>query len=453
MLLRFNISNFLSFDSEQEFSMLAGKVQKFDDRIIKANNNLNILKFCAMYGANASGKSNLIKAVDIAQNIIINGIDGLEQNNLYCKFKKENKDNPSKFEFEIMINDTCYAYGFTANLSTFTILGEWLYELSPQGESMIFQRDMVNNVFESDIIFEEESNKSKFSVYSEDIMNMNNILFLSELNRKNILHPDFEVFNNVFDWFSDKLKIIYPNTFLGNSFRAFNNDNDISIIKLLDYFDTGITGYKVENSSLEELRKYMELDAYEHFLKFIKKSSESKHEFKAHGILRTSIHLFELHHSNIELKINKLLFKHGASDLMFEFGEESDGTRRLIELLDVIHNDNNGMTFLIDELDRSLHPQMTKKFVETFLKVTKNKNTQLFITTHESNLLDLQLLRRDEIWFVERDKNYTSTLKSLDNFKVRYDKKIEKDYLEGRYGAVPLFKDFSSYIGDTYEQN
>lgn len=94
---------------------------------------------------------------------------------------------------------------------------------------------------------------------------------------------------------------------------------------------------------------------------------------------------------------------------------------------------------------------MTKKFIETFFKVTKNRNTQLFITTHESNLLDLQLLRQDEIWFVERDNEYTSRLYSLDNFKVRYDKKIDKDYLEGRYGAIPIFKNFDLAVGDGNE--
>jgi AAA15 family ATPase/GTPase len=136
---------------------------------------------------------------------------------------------------------------------------------------------------------------------------------------------------------------------------------------------------------------------------------------------------------------------------MFDYGEESDGTRRLIELLDVIQNDNKGKTFLIDELDRSFHPQMTKKFIETFFKATKDNDTQLLITTHESNLLDLQLLRQDEIWFVERDKDYASRLYSLDNFKVRYDKKIDKNYLEGRYGAVPLFKNFDLLLGDENE--
>lgn len=119
----------------------------------------------------------------------------------------------------------------------------------------------------------------------------------------------------------------------------------------------------------------------------------------------------------------------------------------------IIHDDNKEYTFLIDELDRSLHPQLTKKFVETFLSLTKRHKNQLIITTHESSLLDLNLLRRDEIWFIERDQNYSSKLFSLENFKVRYDKKVEKAYLDGRYGGVPVFKDFSSFVGMKNERD
>lgn len=458
MLLRFNISNFLSFNNEQEFSMFPGKVQKFNDRLIR-DKKLSTLKFCALYGANASGKSNLIKAIDIAKEIIISGIHNMDYSDMYCKLKEENKNKATKFEFEIKVNDCYYAYGFTANLNDGIVLGEWLYEITPTEEIMIFERDMKNKEINHEIIFKDESNKSKFDVYSQDIMNMNNVLLLSEIKRKNLKEKDFEVFSNIFSWFKDKLKIIYPDTVIGTFSRMFNTNCNLDIIKLLDYFDTGITGYKMENSSMEELKKYMSSDEYERFIRILKKPLYDLKENKklkkvtVQGTLRTDKHLFQLNFGNKEWEINKLLFKHGKNcDLMFEFGEESDGTRRLIELLDVIHNDKEDNIFLIDELDRSLHPQMTKKFVETFFKATKEKHTQLFITTHESNLLDLEFLRRDEVWFVERDQDYSSKLFSLENFKVRYDKKIDKAYLEGRYGAVPVFKDFDSYVGDKKEE-
>ena len=141
------------------------------------------------------------------------------------------------------------------------------------------------------------------------------------------------------------------------------------------------------------------------------------------------------------------MFQHGTDERKYEYGEESDGTQRLIELLDVILNDDEDKVFIIDELDRSLHPQMTIKFVETFLKFSENKTTQLIITTHESNLMDLNILRRDEIWFAEKEQNNNTNLYTLEKFKIRYDKVVSKDYLAGRYGAVPVFKDFEYVWG------
>ena len=120
-------------------------------------------------------------------------------------------------------------------------------------------------------------------------------------------------------------------------------------------------------------------------------------------------------------------------------------------MLDVFLNDDKDKVFIIDELDRSLHPQMTIKFVETFLKISEGKSTQLIITTHESNLMDLKILRRDEIWFAEKERDNTTSLYTLEKFKIRYDKAVAKDYLAGRYGAVPVFKDFEYIWGRNKE--
>ena len=285
-------------------------------------------------------------------------------------------------------------------------------------------------------------------------MNMGNVLFLNEISRKNLKEKDFEIFNDIFEWLSKKLIVIYPDT-TSRYLKIFDHNDELDILKLLEYFDTGITDFVNESSSVEELNRYMEDDDYNHFINFVKNSTFltekiKKERIEVKGILRSKRHLFQMKFDGTEWSIKKLLFKHGAnSNLLFEFGDESDGTQRLIDLLGIIYDDTNDRTILIDELDRSLHPQMTKKFIETFFKLKKTHSNQLIITTHESSLLDLQLLRRDEIWFVERDKNYSSKLYSLENFKVRFDKKkIDKDYLEGQYGAVPVFKDFDSYLGD-----
>ena len=129
---------------------------------------------------------------------------------------------------------------------------------------------------------------------------------------------------------------------------------------------------------------------------------------------------------------------------IFELKDESDGTRRLFDLIPLINKFSQDFTIIIDEFDRSLHPMLTKQFFELFYKLNiEDSKTQLIITTHESTLLDLNLVRRDEIFFIEKNEDGASKLFSLNQFKVRYDSKIEKAYLLGRYGAIPIFKTFN----------
>ncbi len=134
----------------------------------------------------------------------------------------------------------------------------------------------------------------------------------------------------------------------------------------------------------------------------------------------------------------------------FSLSEESDGTQRILDLLAVLVTSKENSVFVIDEIDRSLHPQLTLHFIKNFLKLAKQRNIQLIITTHESHLLDLNILRQDEIFFVEKDSTGASVVFPFDKFKERFDKRIEKAYLDGRYGGVPLFDTFfmpeNSYV-------
>ena len=139
---------------------------------------------------------------------------------------------------------------------------------------------------------------------------------------------------------------------------------------------------------------------------------------------------------NITCKTIK--FSHGKKNILFELSEESDGTIRLLDLLEVLLA-GTGKTYIIDELDRCLHPSLTYKFIDTFLELVSQKNIQLIVTTHESRLLDFDLLRRDEIWFVNKRKSGESDIYSLEEYNARFDQKIDKAYLEGRYGGVPVF--------------
>ena len=158
--------------------------------------------------------------------------------------------------------------------------------------------------------------------------------------------------------------------------------------------------------------------------------------------MRTDKSFFTVTLDDDEPIVSTLKLYHGKSFYDFNFDEESDGTRRIFDLLDMLLNKNDDIIYVVDELERSLHPKLTEHFLELFMNFHKGHKTQLLFTTHEASIMEQKLFRRDEIWFVERDGNNTSNVYSLDKFKERYDKTLSKAYLEGRYGAIPVFSNF-----------
>lgn len=449
MLMKFRISNFMSFGYYEdkdgkvvptEYHLYAGAAEKYKDRITNFGKR-KVLNFSAIYGANASGKTNLTMAIDIGRDIVINTIKDLGIKNCYCRNRKVNSEKPTMFEYEFTIGDNCFAYGYTVNLKDERVISEWLYALNDDKQNVIFERVVKDNQYYfNEDNFKKDENIQQFRYFMEDANRIDTTLLIHEIRRRNMKDEDFSVFNSVYTWFGRKLMILYPETKVANSFKRFSVNNK-QLIDLLKYFDTGITDYEMKKLNESAFKQYFvdddELD---------KILPDKFH----HGVLKYGKTLFEINKKTEKLEIKKLMFRHGEDETSYEYGEESDGTQRLIELLDVILNDSEDMVFIIDELDRSFHPQMTIKFVETFLNWVKlnKRNTQLIITTHESNLMDLSLLRRDEIWFAEKESNNNTKLYTLEKFKIRYDKVINKDYLAGRYGAVPVFRDFDYTWGE-----
>ena len=152
--------------------------------------------------------------------------------------------------------------------------------------------------------------------------------------------------------------------------------------------------------------------------------------------LRGSAGVFRVSREAGGLVLEKAVFDHGGRE--FDFNEESDGTRRLFDLSSILDGGSgDGITFVVDELDRSMHPQLTRRFVGDFLRMAAGCERQLIATVHESRLMDLNLLRRDEIWFVDRPGMGDSQLYSLEDFAERGDRRVDRSYMDGRYGAVP----------------
>ena len=441
MLIRFNVENFLSFNEKAEFSLIANKERRLQSHIVKGD-GVNILKSSVIYGANASGKSNLVKAIDFSRKVITKGIEKLNPVNFHFRLKKDNLNKPSIFNYEIKYGDKYYSYGFAIQLNELKIIEEWLYEIGNNKEKKIFER-FVNNIGKHEIeigIQLSTKAKKRFDVYKEDFQNSDNLLFLSEMNRKSIDDfPEVIGFIDVFNWFDKKLTVLMPDSkFAGLNFIGDDNEMTKTFNSFLNVFQTGIS-----NVTSEEI----DLDSFD-IPKKIKEDLTNKIEktkaiiFEINGITYS----LKKNESN-EYKIKKIGLEHlteEGNSIVFDIEDESDGTQRLFDFIPAIYElSKTDSIFIIDELDRSLHSKLTFGIFELFLKLTENNESQLIATSHESLLLDLELLRRDEIWFVEKEKNQ-SRMYSLDEFKVRNDKIVSKDYLLGRYGAIPIFKSFKN---------
>ena len=443
MLKRFILENFSSYRDENILELTAGRTELHSNHLVKyPNQKVKLLKSAIIYGANASGKSNLIKAMEYAKDIITKGFNETETYKKYFRLDKECSKKATQFEFEIELNNEFYSYGFSAILHNKQVEEEWLYKIGKSSDEQIFERK--DNIIE---LGKKLVKNKRFDVYIEDMQNQSNKLFLSEIANKKSDRVEAEIFNDIYAWFDKKLIILHPNTKFGNISSIGSDENLSKMFKEnLAKFDTGI----IDISSIEE-------DFEENFKEF---PSEFKIDIerdltleKAKDkkiILRGSNGLFVTIYKdkNDELKIQKLGLIHSSEvDDVFELQDESDGTKRLFDLIPLIAKFNDDYTIVIDEFDRSFHPNLTKTFFELFYKNNDSKS-QLIVTTHESTLLDLTLLRRDEIWFAQKDKSGASKLFTLNQFKERYDKKIEKAYLSGRYGAIPIFKDFDNLAMD-----
>lgn len=458
MLIRFNVKNYKSFSENsegysEEFSMIAGKVRNKKEHIYD-DGKVKLLKFAAVYGANAAGKSNLVKALRFMQCVVVKGLpEGHIES--YCKSDMSNKKKPSYFEIELKLEDKYFAYGFEVVLSESRFISEWLYEIHDDNtQEILFERDIEDGTYEFGGVLENKELLEKLNIYAGDISDDNSVLFLSVMNQnKRKLYeenPDGVVIKKVFDWMMRSLDINYPNQPISDySYLATAETNKVKeVCELINTFGTGITDIKMEEVAIEKVLSEIPRPIREKISKDIeKKMAETNAEEtnadslepKIHLVMRSNKNFFIVKSAQDDIKCETIKFSHGNSvDVLFDLAEESDGTVRVLDLLEILLA-GEGKTYVIDELDRCLHPCLTYKFIESFFEFSRKKNIQLIVTTHESRLMDFDLLRRDEIWFVDKDVNGKSSIYSLEEYNTRFDQKVDKAYLEGRYGGVPVF--------------
>lgn len=413
MLIRFKVSNFLSFKEETEFSMVAGKERIHPNHVVKGEKNQpNLLRAALLYGANAAGKSNFAKAIDHVRQLVLlrpvipSGSYPI-QNRAYIvaheifskKFKLDKKylKNPTSFAFEFVSNNKIYEYGF--KFINEIIIDEWLIEMKPTSETLLFRRKFknINEIdFDQDDFLTKKSDRDFLGFVQRSISH--DKLFLTHSFENNV-----EWFRDAFYWFRDSLQVIFPEEKDHGVAKKLLNDVHFKnfFTNVMSKGGTGITAIQLtENQDKNRLRKI-----------------DKNH------LSNDFVDLSLVHNGKITFNVD----------------EESDGTRRLFDLAFPFYDLVGSQTpkvYIIDELERNLHTNLSYMLLKSYLEQTGKG--QLIATTHDTHLLDLDLLRRDEIWFAEKDEHGATQLYSLYEFNPRYDKKIEKEYLTGRFGAIPF---------------
>ncbi|MCK5538205.1 ATP-binding protein [bacterium] len=438
MLVRFNFNNYKSYRDNNEFSMLAGRVRKYSHHLLNTKKSkLKLLRLGLLYGKNASGKSNFVKAINTSKNIII---QGLKQGDLYNKHFRLNKkyfNKSTTFQYELLIEDKLYSYGFTVQLNKNLILKEWLYELKKDSEKKIFERNNDKDKL-TDLVIKDAEISKKYHMYLSDASQNEEKLILKELQDKSIANnSELKIIKQIYFWFKEKLIILYPDShYEGINYIGENNDLNDFISQILDDFDTGITKIISNRVNFEDTFSFLPADLKN---KIINDVTDKKHG----GVnLVINDNLFNIEMNNKgEVIVAKIGLQHfNNENEIFDTNDESDGTKRLLDILPLIYSmKKSNLTVIVDEINRSLHPNLTVEFIKRFLK-HEDMQSQLIVSTHEIGLMNLNLVRRDEIWFIDQDNTGASSLKSLDMFKERFDKKVGLAYLVGRYNGIPNFK-------------
>lgn len=437
MLIEFSVENYKSIKEKVTLSLQASAYTKIAKNVAKVrlpfiDNKKSIhriLKTSVIYGANASGKSNILKAIDIIRKIILNSNNHITNQpfpidcfrlDLSCISK------PTKFEFIFVQKGIKYAY--LVSLTKEKVLEEYLYYW-PNGKQLeIFERDEEGISIGSSLKGKDKEDDMRTKIYAQDTAE--NTLFLSRANNVSL-----KPLKDAFNWFATKLKIIYQQIGIGNATSSMITDNILNkqeVLNCLKIADSQIADFNLIQQELGDLDDHpMNI-----FIKqFILPQIAKKENISMESIGKIS-----------GLKIDEKTQRYGITEsgekilVDFDLSEESDGTQRYYGLVGpILACLKSGCTLFFDEMELRLHPLLSKGLIDLFTSEVNSKNAQLIITSHDVNLLDYKgLFRQDQVWFTEKNEYGYTELYSLNEFTDLQDNIINsKNYLKGKFGAIP----------------
>jgi AAA15 family ATPase/GTPase len=399
---------------------LVAKDKKLDENnIFAVDEELKLLKSAAIYGANASGKSNLAKALGFMRWFMINSSKETQSTEKISverfKLSTETETKPSFFEIVFLINGKRHRYGFEATPEK--VVSEWLYYVPKSRETKLFDRQLDNI-----------SVSKTYKANGIQQKTRHNALFLSVSAQFNV-----KIAEKILDWLTNKVKIVSGLDDIGYRGYTVNclrdNENKDEIIQLLKKLDLGLGDIKVKEIeiNLDSLPR----EFPNGIQNFIHKNGRGK---------ATSVQTI---HQKFDEKGNL------ASTEIFDLDEqESEGTQKVFALAGpLVDTLKDGKVLIIDEFDARIHPLISRAIVELFNSNETNPyNAQLIFMTHDTNLLSNKLFRRDQIWFTEKNRYGATDLYSLAEYKILDDAPFESDYIKGKYGAIPYIRNLNHLI-------
>lgn len=440
MIVSFSVENFRSFAREETFNLVASNrfAGHHEEHAVPIpGGNERVLRTAVLYGANGAGKSNLFKALTYLRTMALgtrkkNSGTGREP----FRFS-EGVDSSTNLDLHFSAGGKLYRFGFKVDDQR--VCEEWLTRIDGGREKELYERttDPGGKVTVEVPGLKYRGNKLEALA---SIGGPQNQTFLATV-RATLEPSDYgDELAAVFEWFEKTLTLISPDASFGLLGRLLAHDVDFLQFasEFLKSSSTGVNHLNAIKKEISEdqLRSFLAEDLVAKIINDMREDGVAVvplGEGREVLVERTGENHYYL------LTIQAEHEYQAGRVVPLELAEESDGTKRLLHLIPALHQLRmKGGVFVIDEIDRSMHPMLTWKFLEFFLRCCEGEQRQIIVTTHESNLLDLELLRRDEIWFAEKDKSGATRLYSLTDFKVRKDLEVRKHYLQGRFGAVPF---------------
>lgn len=424
MLIEFKFKNFRSFRDESTLSMEATGLSTFKNSLIEYGTT-KLLPSVAIYGKNGGGKSNVIRAFWLAVQFIKNAQRTQHENASIpmspFSLNDYSKNEETAFEFIYVLNNIKYIYGFSATKEK--VIKEYLYH-SPKGQkATVFERELQT--------FKFTENKQKRKLISETVAE--NQLFFSIACTMNDADCSMAM-----QWFREY--VFFSRDYADIPRQLLEYSNDTSMLKAISNYakeaDIGIEDMQFEFNS-------QDIDDENQFPDNVPEGIRTALTNFLHALSETS------NNSEVKLKMGEVTAtsyhrgtkKNGEKELFpLELSEESDGTRKLMAIAPAIESVmNKGGVLLVDELERELHPMLVNYLVSKFQsKRTNTNNAQIIFTTHNTELMNEEIMRKDQLYFVDKSQaNGVSELYSISEFSTKTSENIQKGYLIGKYGATP----------------